>query len=145
MSVVDAVPVEALQEVLAGEHAAVYGYGVVGARLVGQPDEHSAVAGYDTHRARRAAVTALIIAAGAQPTPAAVAYELGGKVVSPAQARALAARIEQGVAATYADAVGAGTGQLRTTAAGWLTDAAVRAAAWSGAADTFPGLTAAGQ
>jgi hypothetical protein len=137
--------VDALQNVLAGEHAAVYGYGVVGARLVGQADEHSAVSGYDTHRARRAAVTALITAAGAQPTPAAVGYELGGAVTNAVQARALAARIEQGAAQTYADLVAAATATLRTAAAGWLVDAAVRAAGWSGHADAFPGLTAAGE
>jgi hypothetical protein len=135
---------EALQEVLAGEHAAVYGYGVVGARLAGRPDERAAVTGYDTHRARRAAVVLLVTQAGGQPTPAAAGYDLGGPVSSPAQARTLAARIEQGAAATYADLVGSVAGTLRTSAAGWLSDAAVRAAGWSGHPDTFPGLGSAG-
>jgi hypothetical protein len=135
---------EALQEVLAGEHAAVYGYGVVGARLAGGPDERAAVAGYDTHRARRAAVALLVTADGGQPTPAAAGYDLGGPVTDPAQARALAARIERGAAATYADLVGSGAGTLRSSAAGWLSDAAVRAASWSGHPDTFPGLGTAG-
>lgn len=134
-------PLDALQEVLAGEHAAVYGYGVVGARLAGHPDERAAVAGYDTHRARRAAVSLLVTAAGGQPTPAAVGYDLGAAVTSAAQARALAARIEQGVAATYADLVSAAAAAQRSSAAAWLSDAAVRAASWSGHPQTFPGLT----
>jgi len=135
---------DALQQVLAGEHAAVYGYGVVGARLAGRPDGRDAVVGYDTHRARRAAVSLLLAQAGARPTPAADGYELGGPVSTPVQARALAARIEQGVAAGYADLVGAATGSLRSSAAGWLSDAAVRAASWSGHPQPFPGLTDAG-
>lgn len=131
---------EALQQVLAGEHAAVYGYGVVGARLAGGPYERSAVSGWDTHRARRAAVSALVTQAGAEPAPAAAGYELGGPVADPEQARALAARIEQRAAATYADLVGAVNGGVRSSAATWLTDAAVRAAGWSGQPQTFPGL-----
>jgi Domain of unknown function (DUF4439) len=133
-------PLDALQAVLAAEQAAVYGYGVVGARLNGQPDERQATAAYDTHRARRAAVTLLIGQAGGLPTPAAVAYELGGPVTSPSQARALAARMERGVAATYADLVGSVPGSGRAAPAAWLADAAVRAAGWSGRVDTFPGL-----
>ena len=134
-------PLEALQQVLAGEHAAVYGYGVVGARLAGGPYERAAVSGWDAHRARRAAVSALVSAAGGQPVPAAAGYELGGPVNDPDQARALAAQVEQRAAATYADLVGAVNGAVRSSAAGWLVDAAVRATAWSGQPQTFPGLT----
>ena len=135
---------DALQVVLAGEHAAVYGYGIVGARLVGQPDERAAINGYDTHRARRAAVEVLVTQAGAQPTPAAAGYDLGGPVFNAEQARALAARIEQGAARTYADLTGSSTGSLRAVGAGWLADAAVRAASWSGRPETFPGLSPTG-
>lgn len=131
---------DTLQGVLAGEHAAVYGYGVVGARLAGQPDEGAAHRGYDAHRARRAAVTALIVQAGGKPTPAAVAYELGGPANSPAQVRALAARIERAAAQGYAVLIGSAPGPARRAPASWLADAAVRAAAWSGSVDAFPGL-----
>lgn len=132
--------VDALQAVLAAEHAAVYAYGVVGARLHGQPDERRATAGYNTHRSRRATVTSMIVEASAQPTPAAVAYDLGGPVVTANEARALVLRIERAVAGTYADLVGASPATARATAAGWLADAAVRAQSWSGLADAFPGL-----
>jgi len=137
-------PLDALQQVLAGEHAAVYGYGVVGARLAGGPSERAAVSGWDTHRARRAAVSALVVGVGGQPVPAAAGYELGAPVTDPDQARALAARIEQHAAATYADLVGAVNGSVRSSAASWLVDAAVRATAWSGQPQTFPGLTPSG-
>ena len=131
---------DALQAVLAGEHAAVYAYGVVGARLHGQPDERAASAAYDAHRARRAAVTALVTAAGGQPTPAAVAYDIGAPVTAAALARALALRVERAVAGTYADLVGAAPAGSRATPAGWLADSAIRASQWSGVADAFPGL-----
>jgi Domain of unknown function (DUF4439) len=131
---------QALQAVLAGEHAAVYAYGVVGGRLAADPGEAMARSGYDTHRQRRAAVTALIVAAGAQPVAAAAAYALGAPASTPPQARELAAAVEQRAAATYAGLVAVSSGAVRATAAAWLADAAVRQAGWSGHADTFPGL-----
>jgi Domain of unknown function (DUF4439) len=132
--------VDALQAALAGEHAAVYAYGVVGAHLEGLAGERGAQAGYDAHRQRRTVLTGLLVQAGAQPTPAAVAYQLGPPVTGPVPARALAAQVESKVAQTYADLVFVAGEPLRSTAAGWLADAAVRQASWSGRAAAFPGL-----
>src|SRR5207244_1319291 len=115
-------------------------YGVVGARLEGRPDERAARSAYDTHRQRRSTLTALVTAAGATPTPAAAAYDVGGQVPTAAAARALAAEVERGAARTYADLVAAGHDGTRTGAAAWLADAAVREAGWSGTGPTFPGL-----
>ncbi len=98
---------EALQAVMAAEHAAVYAYGVVGARLNGTPYEGAAAAGYNAHRARRAAISLLVTRAGAQPTPAAVAYQLGSPVTTSTQARALAAQVERRLEAVYVQLVGA--------------------------------------
>ena len=131
---------DALQAALAGEHAAVYAYGVVGARLEGLADERAAQSGYDVHRQRRATITRLVTDAGATPTPAAPAYDLGGTVPTPAAARALAALVETRAAATYSDVVAAADGAVRQSAALWLSDAAVRATTWSGRPPTFPGM-----
>lgn len=131
---------DALQAALAGEHAAVYAYGVVGGRLQGRPDERAARSGYEVHRQRRATITRMVADIGAAPTPAAVAYDLGGPVVTATAARALAATVETRAAATYADVVAAGTGGLRQAAAAWLADAAVRATTWSAPPATFPGM-----
>jgi Domain of unknown function (DUF4439) len=131
---------DALQAALAGEHAAVYAYGVVGARLEGRPDERAAQSGYDAHRQRRSTITRLLVDSGATPTPAAAAYDLGGTVATPAAARTLAALVETRVAATYADVVASADAGLRSTAALWVADAAVRATSWSGTPPTFPGL-----
>ncbi|HEY5032687.1 MAG TPA: ferritin-like domain-containing protein [Actinomycetes bacterium] len=131
---------EALQAVMAAEHAAVYAYGVVGARLNGTPYEGAAAAGYNAHRARRAAISLLVTRAGAQPTPAAVAYQLGSPVTTSTQARALAAQVERRLEAVYVQLVGAAPADARRAPAAWLADAAVRTAAWSGHVDDFPGL-----
>jgi hypothetical protein len=131
---------DALQAALAGEHAAVYAYGVVGARLQGRSDERQARSGYDTHRQRRSSITRMLTDAGATPTPAAAAYDLGGTVSTAPAARALAAEVESRAAATYADVVAAAGGSQRQAAALWLADAAVRATGWSAQPATFPGM-----
>jgi hypothetical protein len=131
---------DALQAALAGEHAAVYAYGVVGARLEGTPDARAAQSGYDAHRQRRSTITRMLVEAGATPTPAASAYDLGGTVPTPAAARALAAIVETRAAATYSAVVAAAEDAVRQAAALWLADAAVRATAWSGRPATFPGM-----
>ncbi len=133
--------VDALQAALAGEHAAVYGYGVVGGRLEGTAQAARARSGFDTHRVRRTTLRGLVSAAGGEPVVAQPAYDLGGPVVTTAQAAGLAARIELAVAAAFADLVAASQGTERTVPAAWLTDAAVRAAGWSGSPAAFPGLT----
>jgi uncharacterized protein DUF4439 len=131
--------VTALQETLAGEHATIYGYGVAGARLPGAA-RREARAAYDTHRARRDRWRALIVAAGAQPVPAAAAYTLPFPVRTPADARRLAALLEQRLAVGYARLVAASTATERELAARSLQDAAVRALRWSGSSPAFPGL-----
>ena len=131
---------DALQAALAGEHAAVYAYGVVGARLQGRPDERAAQSGYDAHRQRRSTITRLLVDAGATPTPAAAGYDIGGTVPTATAARALAALVETRAAATYSDVVAAADGAVRQGAALWLADAAVRATTWSGEPPTFPGM-----
>jgi Domain of unknown function (DUF4439) len=135
---------DALQTVLGGEHAAVYAYGIVGARVTARTAEAMARLGYDTHVQRRAAVAALIVAAGGQPVPAAPAYDLAVPARTPAQAEALAGIVEERAAVTYASLVAASAGAIRSSAAAWLTDAAVRQAGWSGRAATFPGLSPVG-
>ena len=131
---------DALETALAGEHAAVYAYGVVGARLQGHLDERQARSGYDAHRQRRSTITRMLTDAGATPTPAAAAYDLGGPVLTAAAARTLAAGVETRAAATYADVVSAASGSVRQGASLWLADASVRATGWSGQPAAFPGL-----
>ena len=131
---------DALQAVLAGEHAAVYAFGVVGGRLQGSPDESDAKAAYSRHLARRDRVTAELLAAGATPVSSAAAYALGGPVTTPSAARALAATVELGLCGPYADLVAVAEKDERETAADWCADAAVRSVGWGGDPVAFPGL-----
>lgn len=131
---------EALQAVVAGEHAAVYAYGVVGGRVRTETDRRAARAGWETHRSRRDAATALLVEAQAPVPPPAPAYDLGGQVSSPGQARELAARVELATCGPYADLVGASEPARRHLAASWLASSAAASVAWGGEPTSFPGL-----
>jgi len=131
--------VDAAQAALAAEHAAVYGYGVVGGRI-GASREAEARQAYDAHRARRDALGRTVTDLGAKPVAAAAGYELPFAVTSSADAAKLAAYLEDRVAGAYGDLVRAATGSVRQDAAADLRDAAVRAVRWSGGSKAFPGL-----
>ncbi|GAA3295319.1 ferritin-like domain-containing protein [Streptomyces cinereospinus] len=129
----------ALQAALAAEHAAVYGYGVVGARI-GEKRRTEARAAYDAHRARRDALGREVRALGAVPVAAAAGYALPFPVGDPATAVRLAAELEDRVAGVYSDLVRAAGGGRRNLAAAALREAAVRAVRWRGRSVAFPGL-----
>ena len=120
--------VDLLAELLEAAHAAVYGYGVLGARL-DEATRRVALAAYDVHRARRDALTAQLRARGADPEPSLPAYDVA--VADPTEALALAVRLEEGMALRWRDLV-AGTDdvELRRLALSGLQEAAVRAATW---------------
>ncbi|NGN64849.1 ferritin-like domain-containing protein [Streptomyces sp. A7024] len=129
----------AAEAALRGEHAAVYGYGVVGARIDGDRQEEARTA-YDAHRARRDAMARVVRDLGGKPKPAAAAYALPFAVPDAAAAVRLAAELEDRLAGVYADLVRAGDGNVRADAAAALREAAVRAVRWRGAGVAFPGL-----
>ncbi|WP_282694071.1 ferritin-like domain-containing protein [Streptomyces sp. CC208A] len=130
---------QAAQAALAAEHAAVYGYGVVGGR-VAEERRAEATAAYEAHRARRDALRRTVRDLGGTPAAAAAAYELPFRVADPAGAVRLAAFLEDRVAGVYSDLVRAADGPLRREAAAALGEAAVRAVRWRGGDVTFPGL-----
>ncbi|MFJ4696238.1 ferritin-like domain-containing protein [Streptomyces sp. NPDC088766] len=131
--------VTALQAALAAEHAAVYGYGVVGGRIR-EERRTEARAAYDAHRARRDALAREVRGLGAEPIAASAAYALPFAVPDSAAALRLAVELEERVAGVYSDLVRAATGARRREAAGALREAAVRAARWRGGSVAFPGL-----
>ncbi|WP_432087503.1 DUF4439 domain-containing protein [Streptomyces sp. bgisy095] len=130
---------DATQAALAAEHAAVYGYGVVGGRI-GAERRAEAAAAYEAHRARREVLRRAVRDLGGAPVVAAAAYELPFGVADPAGAVRLAAVLEDRVAGVYSDLVRATEGPARREAAAALREAAVRAARWRGGDVTFPGL-----
>ncbi|MFJ9246942.1 ferritin-like domain-containing protein [Streptomyces sp. NPDC101776] len=129
----------ALQAALAAEHAAVYGYGVVGGRIrEGRRTE--AKAAYDAHRARRDALVREVRDLGGKPVAASAGYALPFPVPDSAAAVRLAAELEDRVAGVYSDLVRASTDGVRGTATEALREAAVRAVRWRGGSVPFPGL-----
>ncbi|MFE5829549.1 DUF4439 domain-containing protein [Streptomyces sp. NPDC056508] len=130
---------DATQAALAAEHAAVYGYGVVGGRI-GAERRAEAAAAYEAHRARREVLRRAVRDLGGAPVVAAAAYGLPFGVADPAGAVRLAAVLEDRVAGVYSDLVRATEGPARREAAAALREAAVRAVRWRGGDVTFPGL-----
>jgi hypothetical protein len=124
--------VELLQTLLAAEHAAVYGYGVLGARLADAGRELAQQAD-DAHRARRARA--------ARVPPTLAAYDVA--VAGAPEALALAVRLEEGLGVRWRDLVG-GTDDpaLRILGLSGLTETAVRAARWRLAGGLRPGTVA---
>jgi hypothetical protein len=136
----------ALQEVLAAEHAAVWGYGIVGAALngSGRPDAVSAQA---AHRDLRDSVAELLDLRHQAPVPAKAGYALPFPVLSAHDAAALAVRLEDGVARAWVRLLDqAARKSTRTLAVESLAATELRAVSWRGAAgqqpvtSAFPGL-----
>ncbi|MFE7112825.1 ferritin-like domain-containing protein [Streptomyces sp. NPDC057575] len=130
---------KAAQAALAAEHAAVYGYGVVGGR-VAEGRRAEAAAAHHAHRARRDALVRTVRGLGGEPVAAQAAYALPFAVPDPAAAVRLAAVLEDRVAGVYSDLVRAAEGPLRREAADAMREAAVRAVRWRGSGVAFPGL-----
>jgi hypothetical protein len=132
----------ALREVLGAEHAAVWGYGTVGAAL--PPESRSqAVSAENAHRDVRDRLAAQLEQRGGAPLPRQPAYALPFPVLSPVDAAALAAVLEEGVSAAWVrlldQAVQPG---VREMAVGELGAAEVRAVTWRRAAGRTPVTTA---
>ncbi|MFV0133340.1 ferritin-like domain-containing protein [Streptomyces sp. HMX87] len=130
---------DALQAALAAEHAAVYGYGVVGGRI-GEARRTETRAAYDGHRARRDALARAVRDLDGVPVAAQAVYALPFPVRDAEAAVRLAARLEDRVAGVYSDLVRAAGGAHRAMAAEALREAAVRAVRWRGGSVAFPGL-----
>ena len=131
--------VAALQGVLAAEHTAVYGYGVVGAVLAGA-GQARARADWTAHQVARDTLESMLTRLGAVPAAASPAYQLPFAVSSTAAAQRLAALLEDGVTRAYLGLVAVSDPVLRSFAARAMQTSATRAAAWSGATQPFPGL-----
>ena len=118
-------PLDALQGTLAGEHAAVWVYGVLGGQTSRSKDPklYDAVsAAYRIHRGRRDHLIRGVVDQGGEPVVSEVGYQLPNDANTPARVRAAALVTEQRCAATYADLVARTTDVLRSWAIAALTD-----------------------
>jgi len=136
----------ALQDALAAEHTAVWGYGVVGAALAAnarQPAADSEAA----HRDVRDRIVALLEQRKTDPVPAKAGYTLPFPVLSAVDAAKLAVVLEDGVAAAWVHVLGgAADHDVRAFAVDTLSATEVRAVVWRTTAgqtpvtSAFPGL-----
>jgi hypothetical protein len=133
--------VAALQAALVAEQAAIYGYGIVGAHMTGTRFA-AAFADSIAHQRTRDSLTAMIMARGGQPRPAAPAYRMRIAVHSAAQAWSLAIVLERQVTAAYLGLVALAEPALRRFGADQMREAAVRSARWGARPQAFPGLPA---
>jgi hypothetical protein len=132
--------VRALQAALTAEHAAVYGYGVVGAYLTGGT-QATATSDWLAHQVARDHLEAVLRSLGAQPAAAAVAYQLPAPVHSASEAVALAVVLEERIATAYLGLVALSNDSIRDYGAMQVQASALRAAAWRGGTVAFPGMT----
>lgn len=118
------------------EHATVYGYGVLGARL-DDARRRSAQVAYDSHRARRDQLVAAARAAGASPRAPLPAYDV--TVADARGALELAVLLEEGLSLRWRDLLGdTDDVALRRLAVAGLQETAVRAAQWRKSAGMRP-------
>jgi hypothetical protein len=135
--------VDALQRCLAGEHAVVYGYGVLGGFLAGAGVEAELVlaqSSYDAHVARRDDLARRVRDLGGEPVAAESSYAVPGRVDDVEACRRLARELESGSATVYAAAVAETVDDLRELVARALLDCALRAREWGEQDDALPGL-----
>ena len=133
---------DALQATLADEHAAVYTYGVLGARTSqsATPTLYDALtSGYRRHRARRDQLQVLVEEAGGEPVAAAAAYELDGRLLRAPQVEAAARELEVASVEMLTALVAQSSGTVRE----WALTEATWSAAWQlelgGEPQTWPG------
>jgi hypothetical protein len=129
--------VDALRTALAAEHAAIYGYGVVGAHLSGDQQTVARQA-ESAHRDRRDQVSLRIQAGGGELAAAEPAYVLPFQVTDGASAMRLAAALEDGAAGAWRTALGGTDGNDRKLAVDALIACAVMATRWRKAAGISP-------
>lgn len=128
---------DAFAAALAAEHMAIYGYGVLGARLDDAGKEVARIA-EAAHRDRRDALIMRITAANATAAPAAPAYRLPDPVTDLTSALRLAIALEEGVALTWRQALAATTGEDRRMALDALMGCAIQATRWREVAGFTP-------
>ena len=139
MKSVKAAEIAGLQAALAAEHAAVYGYGVIGA-VVSGATETLARADWLAHQEARDTLEAMLVKLGATPVAADPAYQLPFPVTGEASAVRLAAFLEDGVTEAYLGLVAVTDRTLRSFGALAMQPPANRALAWRGSTVAFPGM-----
>jgi hypothetical protein len=133
--------ISALQGALAAEHAAIYGYGIVGAMLANGL-QSQAGAYWVAHQEARDTLEAMLVKLGATPMAASPAYQLPFAVTGEAAAVRLAVVLEDGAVQAYLGVVAVTDPTLRSFGAVAMQPPANRAVVWRGSTVAFPGMPA---
>jgi len=122
---------------LAAEHAVIFAYGPIGARL---EREHVGLArdADSAHRARRDALLLRLAEQGVTPPAAAASYTLPFAVTDAADALRLAVHVEERTAGVWRSLLAYTEADERQLALDALVDCAVRATEWRMAAGIDP-------
>ena len=137
-------PLEALQDALAAEHAAMYCYGVIGARMsaAAHPGLYTTMLdGFRLHRKRRDQLTSMINARGAEPVAAQVDYRMDDPLGNATELNNAALRVERRIARTFGQLIESTAGAERRWALVALDQTAVRQVELRGTPEMFPGTT----
>jgi hypothetical protein len=137
--------IDALQQTLAAEHAAIFVLGALGGRAATLPPSvlRSALdTAYAAHVERRDRLRRVITADGAEPVAAEPAYRLRSPLTSARQIEGEALRVERACTTTYAALVAATTDGERRWAIDALIATAVGQPAFGGRAEALPGMNA---
>ncbi|MEV0841168.1 ferritin-like domain-containing protein [Actinocatenispora sera] len=126
-----------LQQALAAEHAAVYGYDVLGPRLTGA-EQTAARNAEQAHRDRRDALTLALTKQRVTPVAAAPGYALPRPVTDRASALRLAVSLEERTAEAWGAGLPALSAAQRRQAIEAISDCAVRATRWRRVARITP-------
>jgi hypothetical protein len=133
---------DALQASLADEHAALYTYGVLGARTSQATSPalfETLTAGHRRHRARRDQLRLMVRDAGGDPVAAEAAYDLDGMLLRPPRLARAAQDLEAGSVEVLVALVAQSSGSVRE----WALTEATWSAVWQlqlgGTAQTWPG------
>lgn len=134
--------VAALQSMLAAEHAALWLYGLLGART--SASENAALyrtfsLGYAAHQTQRDQLVVMIAASGASPVAAAASYRPPSPLASTIDLQQAGHEVEERCSATYAAAVAPTLGEQRSWAIDALAAAALRQLNLGGAPQVLPG------
>lgn len=129
-----------LSGLLAAEHAAVYAYGLLGARL-DETTRRAALTAFDAHRSRRDDLLTRLRERGLPAVGAEPSYDAA--VRDHDQALALAVRVETELGVRWRDLVAVtDDAGLRRLGIQGLNDSAVRGAQWRKTAGTAPATVA---
>jgi hypothetical protein len=133
--------ISALQGALSAEHAAIYGYGIVGAMLANALQSRAS-AYWVAHQEARDMLEAMLVKFGVTPVAASPAYRLPFAVTGEATAVRLAVVLEDGAVQAYLGVVAVTDPTLRSFGALAMQPPANRAVVWRGSTVAFPGMPA---